>query len=87
MPVTKLGISIPIELLGEIDKVSQGLKKNRSEVIREAIVKMVNAYKRQQAVEKAGKIYRELAEDDKRLAEDYLSICEKPGAKYKDVGS
>ena len=48
---------------------------------------MVNAYKRQQAVEKAGKIYRELAEDDKRLAEDYLSICEKPGAKYKDVGS
>ena len=27
MPVTKLGISIPIELLGEIDKVSQGLKR------------------------------------------------------------
>lgn len=27
MPVTKLGISIPKELLDEIDKVSQGLKK------------------------------------------------------------
>ena len=83
MPVTKLGISIPEELLEEIDKISQGLKKNRSEVIREAITKMINDYKKQQVVEKAGKIYRELAEDDKRLAEDFLSICEKPGAKYK----
>lgn len=83
MSVTKLGISIPEELLEEIDKISQGLKKNRSEVIREAITKMINDYKKQQVVEKAGKIYRELAEDDKRLAEDFLSICEKPGAKYK----
>ena len=83
MPVTKLGISIPTELLGEIDKVSQGLKKNRSEVIREAITKMINDYKKQQVVEHAEKIYKEIAEEDKRLAEDYLSICEKPGAKYK----
>ena len=83
MSVTKLGISIPEELLEEIDKISQGLKKNRSAVIREAITKMINDYKKQQVVEKAGKIYRELAEDDKRLAEDFLSICEKPSAKYK----
>lgn len=83
MPVTKLGISIPEKLLEEIDKISQGLKKNRSEVIRDAITKMVNTYKRQQAIEKAERIYKEIAEDDKRLAEDFLSICEKPGAKYK----
>ncbi len=82
MPVTKLGISIPEELLEEIDKISQGLKKNRSEVIREAITKMINDYKKQQAVGKAGNIYRELAEDDKRLAEEFFGICEKP-AKYK----
>jgi len=83
MPVTKLGISIPTELLGEIDKVSQGLKKNRSEVIREAITKMINDYKKQQVIEHAGNIYKIIAEEDKRLAEDFLSICEKPGAKYK----
>ena len=83
MSVTKLGISIPEELLGEIDKVSQGLKKNRSEVIREAITKMINDYKRQQVIEHAGKIYKEIVEDDKHLAEDFFSICEKPGAKYK----
>ena len=83
MSVTKLGISIPEELLGEIDKVSQGLKKNRSEVIREAITKMINDYKKQHVIEHAGKIYKKIAEDEKRLAEDFLSICEAPGGKYK----
>ena len=83
MPVTKLGISIPKELLDEIDKISQGLKKNRSEIIREGITKIINDYKKQQVVGHAEKIYREIAEDDKRLAEDFLSICEKPVAKYK----
>ena len=83
MTVIKLGISIPEELLEEIDKISQGLKKNRSEVVRNAITKMVNTYKKQQAIEKAERIYKEIAEDDKRLVEDFLSICEKPSAKYK----
>ncbi|TVM00558.1 MAG: hypothetical protein CV087_13225 [Candidatus Brocadia sp. WS118] len=83
MPVTKLGISVPKELLEEVDMISKELKKNRSEVIRDAITKMINAYRRQQAIEKAEKIYKEIAEYDKRLAEDFLSICEKPGAKYK----
>ncbi|BBO17053.1 conserved hypothetical protein [Candidatus Brocadia pituitae] len=83
MPVTKLGISVPKELLEEVDMISKELKKNRSEVIRDAITKMINAYRRQQAIEKAEKIYKEIAEDDKRLGEDLLSICEKPGAKYK----
>lgn len=83
MPVTKLGISIPLELLVEIDKISQGLKKNRSEVIREAITKMINDYKKQQVIEHVENIYKEIAEDDKHMAEDYLSICEKPVAKYK----
>lgn len=83
MPVTKLGISVPKELLEEVDKISKELKKNRSEVVRDAITKMINTYRRQQVIEKAEKIYKEIAEDDKRLAEDFLSICEKPGAKYK----
>lgn len=83
MPATKLGISIPAELLVEIDKISQELKKNRSEVIREAITKMINDYKKQQVIEHVENIYKEIADDDRRLAEDFLSICEKPVAKYK----
>lgn len=83
MPVAKLGISFPIELVEEIDKISKGLKKSRSEVVRDAITKMISDYKKQQAIEKAEKIYKEIAEDDKRLAEDFLSICAEPVARYK----
>ena len=83
MSVMKLGISFPIELVEEIDRISKGLKKNRSEVIRDAITKMINDYKKQQAIEKAEKIYKEIAEDDRRLAEDFLSICAEPITTYK----
>jgi len=83
MPVAKLGISFPQDLVDEIDKISKRLKRSRSEVIRDAIAKMISDYKRQQAIEKAEKIYREIADDDKRLAEDFLSICAEPAATYK----
>jgi len=85
MPVAKLGISFPAKLVEEIDKISKGLKKSRSEVIRDATTKMINDYKKQQAVERAEKIYKAIKEDDKRLAEDFLSICAEPVVKYKTV--
>jgi metal-responsive CopG/Arc/MetJ family transcriptional regulator len=83
MPVAKLGISFPIKLVEEIDRLSKGLKKSRSEVVRDAITKMISDYKKQQTIEKAEKIYKEIADDDKRLAEDFLSICAEPVATYK----
>ncbi|MFA4920200.1 MAG: ribbon-helix-helix domain-containing protein [Thermodesulfovibrionales bacterium] len=83
MPSAKLGISFPIELVEEIDRISKGLKKSRSEVVRDAITKMISDYKKQQAIEKAEKIYKEIAEDDKCLAEDFLSICAEPVVGYK----
>lgn len=85
MPVTKLGISFPEELVEEIDKISKGLKKNRSEVIRDAITKMITDHKKQQAIKKAERVYKEIAEDDKQLAEDFLSICAEPVATYKAI--
>lgn len=85
MPVTKLGISFPSDLIDELDSLSKLLKKSRSEVIRVAITRMLNDYKKQQAVEKAEKIYKEIADDDRRLAEDFLSICAEPAVKYEKV--
>jgi len=82
MSVIKLGISFPVELVEEIDTISKGLKKSRSEVVREAIVTMINNYKQQQALRKAEKIYKEIEEDDKRLAEEFLSICAESTATY-----
>lgn len=83
MPVAKLGISFPLGLIEEIDRMSKGLKKSRSEVIRDAVAKMISDYKKQKVVEKAEKIYKEIAEDDKRLAGDFLSICAEPSVEYK----
>lgn len=85
MPVTKLGISFPEELVDEIDKISKGLKKNRSEVIRDAIIKMIADHKKQQAIKKAERVYKEIAKDDKQLSEDFLSICAEPAATYKST--
>jgi metal-responsive CopG/Arc/MetJ family transcriptional regulator len=82
---TKLGVSFPQHLVQEIDRMSKALKKNRSEVIRDAITKMINDYKKQQAIEKAEKVYKEIAADDRRLAEDFLSICAEPRADYRAV--
>ncbi len=83
MPVAKLGISFPVELVEEINRISKGLKKSRSEVVREAIARMINDYKKQQAIEKAERVYKEIAEDDKRLSDNFLSICAESAAKYK----
>ena len=83
MPVAKLGISFPSELVEEIDRLSKGLKKNRSEIIRDAVTKMISDYKKQQAIEKAERIYKEIADDDKHLSEDFLSICAEPVSTYK----
>ncbi|MCX5719070.1 MAG: ribbon-helix-helix domain-containing protein [Nitrospirae bacterium] len=86
MPVIKLGISFPMELVNEIDRISKVLRKSRSEVIRDAITKMINDYKKQQVIKRAEKIYKEIVDDDRRLAEDFLSICAEPTAKYKISG-
>lgn len=83
MPVAKLGISFPVELIEDIDRISKRLKKNRSEFVREAVTKMVSDYREQQALERAEKIYDEIAEEDRRLAGDFLSICAEPAAIYK----
>ncbi len=44
---------------------------------------MIDNYKQQQSLRKAEKIYKEIGEDDRRLAEEFLSICAEPTATYK----
>ena len=86
MPSAKIGISFPDELVEEIDKISRGFKKSRSEVIRDAVTKMINDYKKLKATEKAEKIYKKIAADDKRLADDFLNICSESVAAYGNAG-
>jgi hypothetical protein len=44
-----------------------------------------NDYKLKQAITKAERIYKEIAEDDRSLSEDFLSICAESVSKYKTV--
>jgi hypothetical protein len=44
---------------------------------------MITDYKKQQAVKKAERVYKEIAEDDRQLAEDFLSICAESTGAYK----
>ena len=46
---------------------------------------MITGHKKQQAIKKAERIYKEIAEDDRQLAEDFLSICAEPVAIYKSA--
>ena len=43
---------------------------------------MITGHKKQQAIKKAERIYKEIAEDDRQLAEDFLGICAEPVATY-----
>ncbi|MBI5639414.1 MAG: ribbon-helix-helix protein, CopG family [Nitrospirae bacterium] len=86
MAVKKLGISFPEDLIPEIDMLSKALSKTRSEVIRDAIKKMIDDYRKQQSIAKAETIYKEIASEDKRLADDFLSICAEPVTAYKAAG-
>lgn len=46
--------------------------------MRNIITRIIDAYKQKQAIEKAKKIYKEIAEGDKNIAEDFFSICAEP---------
>ena len=43
---------------------------------------MISAFKTQNAVRKAEKIYKKIADEDRDLAEDLLTICAEPTATY-----
>lgn len=44
---------------------------------------MIDNYKQQRVLRKSEKIYKEIGEEDKRLAEEFLSICANPTATCK----
>ena len=46
--------------------------------MKNVITRIIDAYKQKQAIVKAEKIYNEIAESDKNIAEDFFSICAEP---------
>lgn len=84
MPETKkIMISLPDNLLEQVDFIASTEKKNRSEFIREAMKQYIRERKKLDMKEKMKKGYLEMAKINTSLAEmalkaenDSLEICE-----------
>jgi CopG family transcriptional regulator / antitoxin EndoAI len=68
----KIIISLPEELLNEVNKIADMRNSNRSKVIREALAKYVYELKKSEEEALMAEGYRELARENKREADGYL---------------
>ena len=79
----KILISLPDNLLEEVDEFVSMEKTNRSEFIREAM-KLYIKYKKKMAInDKMKKGYQEMAEINARLAEMFFEADEEQQRKYE----
>jgi len=67
-------ISLSKELLLEVDSIVKKSHCNRSSLVQEALESLVEEYLKKETKEKAGRIYREIAQSDRELADKFLSI-------------
>jgi len=67
-------ISLSKELLLEVDSIVKKSHCNRSSLVQEALESLVEEYLEKETKEKAGRIYREIAQSDRELADKFLSI-------------
>ena len=67
-------ISLSKELLLEVDSIVKKSHCSRSSLVQEALESLVEEYLEKETKEKAGRIYREIAQSDRELADKFLSI-------------
>jgi metal-responsive CopG/Arc/MetJ family transcriptional regulator len=81
--VTKIAISLPKDLLKQVDEIAEELKKSRSAIVRDALVAKVNDYMDRETAEKARKIYAEISKEDIELSEKFISISSETIPPYE----
>ena len=67
-------ISLSKELFLEVDSIVKKFHCSRSSLVQEALESLVEEYLEKETKEKAGRIYREIAQSDRELADKFLSI-------------
>ena len=71
MPDSKrIIVSVPADLLSEVDKITQFEHKNRSEIVREAIIYYLGERKKATIIEQMKKGYLEMAEINLGIASE-----------------
>lgn len=74
MATTKIAVSLPSDLLAQVDELARRLNESRSAIVRRSLEQTLEQYALQQTLRKARKIYAEIEEADRQLAEDFLTI-------------
>lgn len=70
----KIAISLPKNLLQQIDHLVKEKHQSRSAIIRTAINGMIKSYIEQKALKSAKRIYSEIAKTDRKLSEEFISV-------------
>ncbi|HID86939.1 MAG TPA: ribbon-helix-helix protein, CopG family [Anaerolineae bacterium] len=74
MATTRIAVSLPPDLLAQVDELAQRLNESRSAIVRRSLEQTLEQYALQRTLHKAGEIYAEIEEADRQLAEDFLTI-------------
>ena len=73
-PSAKIAISLPPELLAQIDDLAHQLDLSRSALIRRAIQDLLNRYAAQETALQAMVIYAQIDKVEQRIAEDLQTV-------------
>jgi len=70
----KVTVSLPGDLLQEVDNIAKDSYNSRSSLVKKALEILINDYIEKKNIEKARQVYREIYQSNHKLAEEFLSI-------------
>jgi metal-responsive CopG/Arc/MetJ family transcriptional regulator len=72
--MTKVSISLPGELLAEIDELARERQLPRSALVRESLERVLSEERQRQTLVRARELYAQIAVEDRALSEAHLSL-------------
>jgi len=70
----KVTVSLPRELLQEVDSIAKDSYNSRSLLVKKALELLIDEYIEKKNIEEAKQIYSEIYQSNHKLAEEFLSI-------------
>lgn len=75
MAVSKVALSLPVSLLTRIDRLAKKSRLSRSAFVRRAVEHTLREPAEAEVIQKARRIYAEIGEEDRVLANAFLSLA------------
>lgn len=82
----KIAVSLPEELLREIDMISKNAHISRSATFREALQMLVEKYRDAESLKKAKRIYQKTEMTDRNLSVKFARLSSKTLPAYESQG-